>query len=238
MVISHTGGIIQAIVKITSIEPQKKKLDRVNVFIDGRFAFGLSQALRFENKLEVGQEISESRIKELVEKDQIERLFNKALRFLSYRPRSEKEITDHLLRKGKLLDLKSEDEVAQYNESVEKTIKNLKRLDQVDDDAFAKWWIEQRLKFKPQAIGVIKRELLAKGIDQDVIEETIGAVKKAEGTGDEDLALRAAEKKLISYKNLGPEDFKIKMGRYLARKGFSWEVIKKVVDSFLEKRVK
>jgi len=247
--IPQIDGIIQATMKITDIEPQKKKLDRVNVFIDGQFAFGISQALRFENKLEISQEISEGKIKELIEKDQIERLVNKALRFLSYRPRSEKELRGYFLRAAKLGEIKTEVEKAQYNASIEKVISELKRLDQVDDAAFASWWVEQRLKFKPMASALIKRELLAKGVDKEVIEETMNEAKEtplrpstyAQGfagqADEEDLAMRAASKKLTSYKNLEPKEFKIKMGQFLARKGFSWEVVKKVVDSFREKRV-
>ncbi|OGY25951.1 MAG: hypothetical protein A2Z24_02430 [Candidatus Woykebacteria bacterium RBG_16_44_10] len=224
--------------KITNIEPQKKKSDRVNIFIDGQFAFGISMALRFENKLEVGQGISESKVKELIEKDQIERLVNKALRFLSYRPRSEKEIREHLLRKGGLVDIKSEEEKAQYNQSIEEVIKQLKKLDQIDDAAFAKWWVEQRLRFKPQALGLIKRELLVKGVDKDTIEETTHLRQGFGGqANEEDLAMRAASKKLVSYKKLEPKDFRIKMGQFLARKGFSWEIIKKTVDSLAGKRV-
>ncbi|OGY21868.1 MAG: hypothetical protein A2126_00615 [Candidatus Woykebacteria bacterium GWB1_45_5] len=223
--------------KITAIEPQKKKADRVNVFIDGQFAFGLSMALRFENKLEVSQEISEGKIKELIEKDQIERLVNKALRFLSFRPRSEKELRDHFLRTVRPVEVKSEAEKTQYSDSIEKVIGELQRLEQVDDAAFAKWWVEQRLRFKPMSVSLIKRELLAKGIDKEIVEEVMKGTKETESTNEDNLAMKAATKKLSSYKNLEPGDFKIKMGQFLARKGFSWEIIKKTVDTLIEKRV-
>src|SRR3972149_11751663 len=89
--------------KITDIAAQKKR-ERFNIFLDGEFAFGVSAELRFTKKLEVGQNLTQKEVESIVEADQTERLFNKALRFLSYRPRSEKEVRDDLLRKGRLKD--------------------------------------------------------------------------------------------------------------------------------------
>jgi len=223
--------------KITDIQIQNKNPNRVNIFLDGQFAFGLSATIRFDERIEIGQEISDKKIGELIEKDQVERLVNKSLRFLSFRPRSEKELRDHLLRAGKLKEIESEVEKAGYNQSAEKVITELKKLGQVDDGGFASWWVEQRLKFKPMAMALIKRELLAKGVDKETIAEAIKVTEGVEGTNEEELAKKAALKKLSSYKKLDSETFRIKMGQFLARKGFSWEIIKKVVDSFVEKRV-
>jgi len=235
--------------KITDIQIQKKNPNRVNIFLDGQFAFGLSADVRFEENLEIGQEISDKKIGELIEKDQVERLVNKSLKFLSFRPRSEKELRDHLLWGSKPTEIKSEIEKAAWQQSIEKVIAKLRQFGQVDDAAFASWWVEQRLKFKPMATNLIKRELLAKGVDKEVIEEVMEGTPLrptsheasrgfAGQANEEDLATRAAAKKISSYKNLEPKDFRIKMGQYLARKGFGWEIIKKVVDSLIEKRVK
>ena len=226
--------------KITDIAAQKKR-ERFNIFLDGEFAFGVSAELRFTKKLEVGQNLTQKEIESVVEADQIERLFNKALKFLSYRPRSEREIRDYLLRKGKLRDVeKSAAEKSQYEGSIERIIKKLKSIGQIDDMEFAKWWVEQRGKFRPRGQRLVKLELLQKGVDKEIIEEVTDSEEGKEGlerVGEEELAFKVASKKLLNYKNLSKEEFRMKMGQYLARRGFSWDVIKKVVDSLIGKRV-
>ena len=221
-------------VKITDIAPQKKDPKRVSIFLDEEFAFGVSVEIRFEKKLEVGQSLTEKQIANMIELDQVERLLNKALRFLSFRPRSEKEIRDHLLRKGKLKDInKSDAEGDQYDKSVEDVISKLKKMDQVDDKEFAKWWVEQRGKFKPSGERLVKAELFQKGVSKDVIDEV---AQKDSKLKEEESAKKAALKKLSSYNKYDSEDFRNKMGQFLARRGFGWDVIRKVVDTFERNR--
>lgn len=220
--------------KITDINQQKNNPKRVNIFIDREFAFGISFDLRYGNKLEIGKNISEKQIQLIIRLDQIERLFNKALKFLSYRPRSEKEIRDHLLRKGRLIGIeKSEDEKEQYEKSVNLVIKKLKGIGQINDNEFANWWVEQRKKFKMRGNRLIKMELLQKGVDKELIDEKLNRENK-----DEDLSLaeKVALKKVASYKRLDKNEFRIKMGQFLARRGFEWGVIKKVVDTLEKSR--
>ncbi len=220
--------------KITDIVPQKKNPKRVNIFLDEEFAFGISTEILFEKRIEVGQTLTEKQIANFIELDQVERLLNKALNFLSFRPRSEKEIREHLLRKGKLKDIhKSDSEKYQYEKSVEKVINKLKRLSQINDKEFAKWWVEQRGKFKPRGERLVKVELFQKGIDRDIIDEVI---EKDEESNEEDLAERAALKKANSYRKYDSNDFRNKMGQFLARRGFGWNVIKKVVDTLERNR--
>jgi len=221
-------------VKITDIVPQKKDSKRVSIFIDKQFAFGLSLELRFEKKLEVGKNLSEKQIKDLIESDQFERLLNNSLRFLSFRPRSEKEIIDHLLRKGKLKGIeKSDSEKEQYSGSIQKVVNKLKKLDQVNDKEFAKWWIEQRQRFKPRGSRAIRVELLQKGIDREMVRELLD---EKNTVSEEELAIRVALKKIQSYKRLVRVEFMDKMAQHLARRGFSWDVVKKVVDTIEKNR--
>ena len=224
--------------KITDIAAQKKR-ERFNIFLDGEFAFGVSAELRFTKKLEVGQNLTQKEVESIVEADQIERLLNKGLRLLSYRPRSEREIRDHLLRKGKPRDVeKSDAEKSQYEKSMEEVIRKLKSIGQVNDQEFAKWWVEQRRKFRPRGQRLVKLELMQKGVGKEIIEEVIRPLsyragesfEKAKET-DLGLARKVAEKKLSRYKNLEERELKIKMGQYLARRGFDWSVVKKVVDT-------
>lgn len=222
--------------KITDIAPQKKDPKRVNIFVDNDFAFGVSLEIRFEKKLSIGQNLTEKQIGDLVELDQIERLFNRSLRFLSFRPRSEREIRDYLLRKGKLKEIdKSDAEKIQYEKSIDKAISKLKKLDQINDKGFALWWVDQRKKFKQSGNRLIKLELMQKGISKDVIEDVFQEVDLG-SQSEYKLAEKAAEKKLSIYKKLEIGEYRIKMGQYLARRGFDWEITKKVVDTLSKKR--
>jgi regulatory protein len=218
-------------VKITSIEPQKKNPLRENIFLDGEFAFGIGAELRFLSKLHVNDKVTPTQVEKLIQKDQITRLVEKALRFLSYRPRSEREVRQQLLYKGKLTEMETDLEKKNYQRNVEDAIKFLRKNKMVDDRQFSLWWIEGRRKFKKTGDQVIKQELMVKGVDKHLVEELL-----SENTEDPfEMGLAAAQKKLISYQKLEPKEFKIKMGQYLQRRGYSWEVISRVVDTLLKK---
>ncbi len=212
--------------QITDIQPQKKNPKRMNIFLDGSFAFGISRESKIVNKLTIGVSLSTKKIEDLIFNDQVERLFEKAVKFLSYRPRSEREVHDNLLQKLKLTD-KSEEEKKNFEKSIQEVIKKLDKLGLVNDLEFAKWWVEQRTSFKKSSPRIIKSELFRKGIDKEIIEQVLN---KSEVNPFE-LTLSAARKKFPSYKRLEPKEFREKMSRFLASRGFDWEIIKRVVDT-------
>lgn len=149
-----------------------------------------------------------------------DKFYNKTLNFLSFRPRSEKEIKDYLV--GKKCD----------DITTEKIITKLKEYKFLDDKEFTRWWIEQRTLIKPKATRVIKFELKQKGIDKDLIDSFF---ENDEGS-DLAKALKLAEKKMPRYAKI--EDRRKvyeKLGRFLASKGFNWDVIKEVIDRSLAK---
>lgn len=153
----------------------------------------------------------------------IEKLLNKSFKFLSYRPRSEKEVRDYLLKK-KADDL-----------TLERIIKSLKENNFINDINFTKWWIEQRTKFRPKGIRIIKLELFRKGIAKDLIEEILQD-KTVETETDLDKARKLAIKRIERYKNEEPQKKYEKMVRFLASRGFDWDTIKEVVDQLIPKR--
>ncbi len=153
----------------------------------------------------------------------IENLLNKSFKFLSYRPRSEKEVRDYLVKK-KADDL-----------TLERIIKNLKENNFVNDLDFTKWWIEQRTKFRPKATRIIKLELIRKGIAKDLIDRVLQD-KTVETESDLDKARKIAKKKLLRYKNEEPPKKYEKMVRFLASRGFDWDTIKEVVDQLVPNR--
>lgn len=156
--------------------------------------------------------------------DQFDRFYNKTLKFLSFRPRSEKEIKDYLTRKkaGSFV--------------IEKIIKTLKDQNFLNDLEFAKWWIEQRIRFKPRSSRLIKMELKQKGISDEIIEFQISNIQYPI-SNDLERAKKIAESKIYKYKGLSKQEIFRKLGSLLARRGFSYDVIKQSIDEVLKKVV-
>ncbi len=154
-----------------------------------------------------------------------EKFYNKALEFLSYRPRSEKEVRDRLKIKYQKSNIKN------FALIIDKVIQKLKKYDFVNDLEFAKKWVESRLRFKPRSARLIKLELKQKGIGQDIIDKMIND----EGLMINDLesAKKLVEKKMGRFRNkfgMTREEIYQKLGRFLASKGFDWDTIKKSID--------
>jgi len=209
--------------QITAVEPQKKKPDRFNVFVDGKFSFGLDAETLVKSGLKIGQEISEKEIEKLVVENETNKLMEKALHFLSFRPRSERELRNRLRTKiSKRLKI-SADRI------IDDVLNRLKRLDYIDDIKFSQWWVEQRQTHSPRGARLIKSELYQKGIAQEIIDKVL----LEDEEGEVGRALKAAKKKLRSY-DLKSRESRQKMGQYLARRGFDWEVIKETLARLVD----
>ncbi len=199
---------------ITALRYQKHNKDRVSVYLDGRFAFGLA-AIEAAG-LRVGQVLSDAEIARLQEGDTIERAYERALNFLSYRPRSEAEVRRSLREKD------VEDEV------IEAVVERLARAGLLNDREFARYWVENRIAFNPRGVRALRHELREKGVPDSVIAETLANVD------DEATARKAAESAVRRLARLAPPDFRRRLGAYLARRGFSYAVIEPVVEEALE----
>lgn len=142
--------------------------------------------------------------------DLFEKYYNYSLRFLSYRPRSEKEIRDYLKKKKVSQDI------------IQQIIAKLKEHKFLNDEEFTKWWVESRTRFKPRSLRLIKMELKQKGISSDIID--------AQVSNDFEQAKKLAEKKIARYKGLSKNQLYQKLGGLLSRRGFNYETVKKVID--------
>jgi regulatory protein len=203
---------------ITALKPQKNR-KRVNVYLDGKFAFGIDLENLMKFGLKVKQELEEREIEEIVKKANFQKTYNRLARFVTLRPRSKKEIEDWLKKK-------------KIHKSLHNKLFNrLNRLGLVDDKKFARWWVEQRLNFRPRAKRILAYELRKKGVDKNIIEDVFSEVE----IDEERIALKLLEKKKYKWKNLGKFERKKKMGEFLARHGFGWQVIKRIIDAFLGK---
>ncbi|MCX7681049.1 MAG: RecX family transcriptional regulator [Anaerolineae bacterium] len=201
---------------ITALRFQKRNKERVNVYIDGRFAFGLAaiEAAR----LHVGQTLSDEEIARLQERDEAEQGYERALNFLSYRPRSEAEVRWHLQSKN--LD----------DEAVEAVIERLRQAGLLNDREFASYWVENRLQFNPRGALALRYELRAKGLSEPIIAEVL------ESLDEEALACQVAEAISEKLRHLPPRTFRRKLEAHLLRRGFSRHAIQSVIHEQLSKR--
>jgi regulatory protein len=200
--------------KITELRFQKRNKDRVNVYLDGRFAFGLAAVEAAH--LKVGQELSDTDIARLQKQDEIEQAYERALNFLSYRPRSEAEVRRNLRRKDV------------GDQVIEDVIERLTRAGLLDDGEFARYWVENRVQFKPRGARALRQELWEKGIPDAVIAEAL------ERFDEQNAARRVAQAGARRMARLDPRDFRRKLSAYMARRGFSYAVIKPLVEEMLE----
>ncbi len=197
---------------ITSIKQQKKK-DRVNVYLDDKFGFGIDLDNFVLLNLKVDQELTEEEIEKIVRKAEFQKTFDKLLRFAMVRPRSEKEIRDYFRRK-------------EVHESLHfDLLKKLKHLNLLNDLEFARWWIDQRIQFKKKSKRIIIQELRIKGISQNNIDDAFGETV----IDEEKLAKELLSKKMYKWEKLEPRLKRQKTSQYLAGKGFGWDVVEKVV---------
>jgi len=202
---------------ITSIKSQKKK-DRVNIYLDDKFGFGLDLENLVKLGLKVDQELTDEEIADIVKKAEFQKTLDKLLRFATLRPRSEKEIKDWLKRKKVHISL------------FDKLLKRLRQLSLLDDEKFAKWWVEQRQSFRPKPKRILNNELWIKGINNEIIKKVLGE----EEINEEKMARELLKKKMYKWKNLEGFELRQKMSQYLAQKGFSWEIVEKVVKLQVE----
>jgi regulatory protein len=198
--------------KITKLTPGRSREKRVNVFLDGKFIFSLLTEVAIKEGLQVGQELSANQVELLTKSNQFHRGFSAAIRYLSYRPRSEAEVRQRLQRHG-------------FNgDCIEKVIAKLKEQGLVDDTAFARAWKENRESFRPRSKQLTRLELQRKGLDSGIIDQIVSEVDNG------DSAYRAAVSKARRLSASEFPDFRRRLGEYLRRRGFDYEVINHTVE--------
>ncbi|OGM13917.1 hypothetical protein A3A76_05415 [Candidatus Woesebacteria bacterium RIFCSPLOWO2_01_FULL_39_23] len=199
---------------ITQIKPQKNN-KRVNIYLDGKFGFGLDLESLMTLSLKAGTELTEDKIQEIVKKAEFQKTLDKLLKFATLRPRSEKEIRDWFRRK-------------KVHESLTpKLFERLTRIDLVDDKKFAEWWVGQRLQFKFKSKRDLENELRMKGVNRDIVSQVISELVSQED--EVRMAKELLEKRKYRWERLPRLEAEKKMSEYLARKGFNWEIIRKLV---------
>lgn len=225
--------------KITDLKQGVKNLNRVNVFVDGKYSFSLDIAQVVDFGVKVGKLVTLEELEELKKASEFGKLYQRALEWVLVRPRSEKETRDYLIRKlyksssdalgpahrygrtgaQSLLvsrEWSSEDIAKLASEIIERLMAH----GYLDDFKFAEWYVENRFVKKGVSARRLKMELMKKGISKDVVDEVL----RDSGRNDEDEILKIIAKKRAKYTDE-------KLIQYLCRQGFPYELASRLVQS-------
>lgn len=198
--------------KITDIVPQKRNKTRVSLFIDGDFFCGMERITVLEHRLKIGDEVSEQKLRAAVFDSEVTAAFEKAMRYLGPRARTEKELRTFFYGKGFAADV------------AERAMQKLQGYGYVDDAAFAQSYIEgHRVRYGAKKLAA---ELRQKGVSEQVAQDAL------EGLDQSADALAVARKYLRTH---APNRFKLR--GYLYGKGFSSDAIDAAADALDEEGV-
>jgi len=201
--------------RITAIEPQRRDENRVSIFIDGTFAFGLHIDLQIEHNLAPGDDLDDEMIERLLREDQTKRAIASALNLIAYRPRAAGELRSKLRERG------------YPPESIDNAIARVRDLGYLDDRDFADRWVESRQMHRPRSTRMLARELQQKGVAREVIEETLEEAEIDEFAD----ALALAERRAASLRGLDVPTRERRLSSFLARRGYGYDVIRRVLEA-------
>lgn len=207
--------------KVTGISVQARNADRVNVSIDGKYRFSLDIFQISELGIKVGNDYTEEELVQIESESQFGKLYARALEYCLIRPHSVREVKDYLWRKTRSTKYKSRDGQIKEREGVSQTVADrvLERLldkGYVNDEAFARFWVENRNQTKGSSTRKLSAELSAKGVDRQIISDALDRSTRS----DEDEVRKVIAKKRAKY----PDEQKLI--QYLARQGFSFDDIR------------
>jgi len=206
--------------KITDIHTQVRNPDRVNVSVDGVYRFSLDIAQVIDLGVKIGRELTDEELAQLEDESMFGKLYARALEYCLMRPHSVREVRDYLWRKTRDRRGKEGKLIQGYSPALaERVLIKLQQKAYVNDEQFAKWWVESRNVVKGTSLRKLSAELRAKGVSGEVIE----AMLSESGRHDADELSKVVAKKRAKY----PDDQKLM--QYLARQGFDYDSIKQAL---------
>jgi len=205
---------------VTGIRPSKRLSGRYSVYINRRFAASLTSDELRDFRLEKGKKLSPSEFELFTDQFEHRRIRETAFRLLSYRPRSEKELSDRLRRKGFSASM------------VDSLISEFRDNNLISDRSFAEDWVDNRLRFKPRGSRLLVMELVAKGVAKDAADQVVR--EKYAGIDETDLAYRLLDSRRERFARENSVDRKRKICNFLRYRGFSHDVILRAAGRFLE----
>ena len=229
---------------ITALQADPGDSEKVHVFIDGKHAMSVALDVAAAERLAVGQPCPPERLERLHRAQQMQTVYDSAIRFLSYRPRSAREVELRLRKKG------------HPPEEIAAVMDRLQKRGYVNDEEFARFWVGNRMSFNPRGARLLKSELRQKGVAPQVIDAVLAeqseaqadaaqqAAEIAEAWGETardepapgtDLAnaLALARKKWRTYGSLDPQTARRRLSGFLARRGYNYDIIDQVLRRLL-----
>lgn len=207
--------------KITGITAQQKDKNRVNVMVDGKYRFSLDIFQVADLGIRVGKDYTDEELTALETESQFGKVYARALEYSLMRPHSAKEVREYLYRKTRDTRTKTGD--VKKGVSPEITSRAFDRLVEkgyVNDEKFARYWVENRSLTKGASKRKLQAELRSKGVESGIIERLLTESSRS----DEDELQKIIAKKRRRY----PDEQKLM--QYLARQGFSYEDIKRGLE--------
>lgn len=228
-----TGVLMSNVITALQSDPADEK--KVHIFIDGKHALAVSLDVAANERLTVDQECPPHRLERLRHAQELDNIYQKALAFLSYRPRSSREVEQRLRKKSFT------------PEQISAVMERLRSQHYIDDREFARFWVGNRMTFNPRGPRLLRSELRQKGVPAEIVEEVLQEqvetqeelLQRAEelnsggGPGEDepvpgtDLAnaLALARKRLRAYGNLEPQAARRRLSGFLARRGYGYDII-------------
>jgi regulatory protein len=199
---------------ITRIAPQRDPA-RVSIFLDGQFALGLGAPIAEERGLRVGQALSVAEVAALRERDELGKAVDKALAFLTSRPRSIREVRDRLKEK----------EIPPA--TIDAVMTRLEGWGYIGDEGFARYWIENRSANQPRGKRLLRQELWRKGVERETVDQVLEEAELNEAGA----ALGLARKRLGQLRALDEQTQRRRLAAFLQRRGYDWPTVKGALDA-------
>jgi regulatory protein len=209
-------------VKITSISIQQRDKNRVNVSVDGKYRFSLDYTQIAELGVKVGKEYTEAELSDLENESQFGKLYMRALEYSLMRPHSQYELSQYLYRKTRDTLTKTGSVKKGVSKALtERVFDRIISKGYVNDEAFARYWVENRQLRKGISKRKLQAELASKGVERSIVEALLSETDRT----DEEEIQKIIEKKAGRY------DSEQKLIAYLARQGFSYDDIKQAIEN-------
>ncbi len=199
--------------KIITQVKLREKQKRVDIYLDGEFAFNLDFETFVKSGLKVGDELSEEKIEPILKEKELQKTYEKILKFASLRPRSQKEYFDWL-KKHKV-----------HKSLYKYLFDRLKRINLLDDKRFTTWFVNQKIQSRYKSRKELLYELKVKGVAQEIIEDVLSKEKFDEVKVAKDLV----DKKMYLWKNLSKPKLRQRVYNFLLRHGFNREVVRNIL---------
>jgi regulatory protein len=207
--------------KITEVQTQRKRAERRSIFINGEFAFGISEEMYVKHALFSGRIVTRAFLEEVLGEEERYQARQVAMRFVNRRMRSLQEIEKKLAEREFTPDI------------IQNTIQFLREYNLVNDEGFARAYVNDQLLRRPIGRRRLQMELQKKGVDREQVGKILGSI--VDDAGELANAMAAAEKKLPNLRGDDPRKRERSLATFLTSRGFGWDVIKQVLAAVQER---